>query len=324
MNPQQSKASTSSSRSTAALPIRRATSAPRLSKNLRPLWTTGGSALVRSPISTPDSSSGDEAVWIKPKGRAQFECNICFDAARDPVVTQCGHLYCWPCLHQVTPSSSIQFAYIQWLSSPSIAPDPTCPTCKSGCEIPSLIPIYGRGPSSPPRSSASSSKSPSSSKKIPRALRFADVFLLPYLKSPSANNVSLPPRPQAKQLPPRSILQNSPFYMLLQSAQQHYPFLPEGTVLAVPQGATTRFGRPHLFMLVFAIWAALFKMMADSGRSWRTFSAFDTMGSTRSIVIVPNGAEGDTVGRIGLILGMCLGFALLWYRSRQHAHGVVS
>jgi hypothetical protein len=68
-------------------------------------------------------------------------------------------------------------------------------------------------------------------------------------------------------------------------------------------------------MLVFAIWAALFKMMADSGRSWRTFSAFES----RNVVMAASGAEGDTVGRFGLILGMFLGFALLWYRSR-HAH----
>ena len=110
--------------------------------------------------------------------------------------------------------------------------------------------------------------------------------------------------------------------MLLQSAQRHYPFLPEGTVFTVPQGATTRLGKPHLFMLIFAIWAALFKMMADSGRSWRTFSAFDSMGSTKMNVIGAYGAEGDTVGRFGLILGMFLGFGLLWYRSR-HANGVI-
>jgi hypothetical protein len=106
--------------------------------------------------------------------------------------------------------------------------------------------------------------------------------------------------------------------MLLQSAQQHYHFLPEGIVLAVPQAPTTRFGKPHLFMLVFAIWAAMFKMMADSGRSWRTFSAFDSMGG-RPITAFSVGAEGDTVGRFGLILGMFLGFILLWYRSR-HVH----
>jgi len=196
-----------------------------------------------------------------------------------------------------------------------VVQDPTCPTCKAGCEIPSVIPIYGRGPQSSPRStpsppSTSSSRHPSH-KKVPRALRFADVFLLPYLKSPtSTHETPLPPRPQAKRLPRRSILQNSPFYMLLTSAQQHYPFLPEGAVLAVPQ--RTRFGRPHLYMLVFAIWAALFKMMADSGRSWRSLTAFETAtGRMRG------GAEGDMVGRWGLILGMFLGFGLLWYRSRH-------
>ncbi|SRR5579859_845662 len=207
---------------------------------------------------------------------------------------------------------------MQWLTSPNIAPDPICPTCKSGCEIPSIIPIYGRGPSSTPPRSSSPSSGHSTSKKVPRALRFADTLLLPYIKSPSTTNTTLPPRPPGKRLPPRSILQNSPFYMLLQSAQQHYPFLPEGTVLAVPQVATTRFGRPHLFMLAFAIWAALFKMMADSGRSWRSFSAFDPMGGRT----MGTGAEGDTVGRFGLILGMFLGFGLLWYRSRHVHHHV--
>ena len=29
-----------------------------------------------------------------------FECNICLDVATDPVVTQCGHLYCWPCIYK--------------------------------------------------------------------------------------------------------------------------------------------------------------------------------------------------------------------------------
>ena len=29
-----------------------------------------------------------------------FECNICLELARDPVVTYCGHLYCWPCIYR--------------------------------------------------------------------------------------------------------------------------------------------------------------------------------------------------------------------------------
>jgi hypothetical protein len=31
---------------------------------------------------------------------AAFECNVCLELAKDPVVTLCGHLYCWPCLYR--------------------------------------------------------------------------------------------------------------------------------------------------------------------------------------------------------------------------------
>ena len=30
--------------------------------------------------------------------RSAFQCNICLHSAKEPVVTLCGHLYCWPCL----------------------------------------------------------------------------------------------------------------------------------------------------------------------------------------------------------------------------------
>jgi len=89
-------------------PIRRTHSAPRLRKGMRVSPPTEWSALVPSTQSSPDTSSGDEAVRIRPRHRGQFDCNICFDAAREPVVTQCGHLYCWQCLHQViSPPSSL-------------------------------------------------------------------------------------------------------------------------------------------------------------------------------------------------------------------------
>ena len=29
-----------------------------------------------------------------------FECNICLDVASEAVISMCGHLFCWPCLHQ--------------------------------------------------------------------------------------------------------------------------------------------------------------------------------------------------------------------------------
>jgi hypothetical protein len=32
--------------------------------------------------------------------KAAFECNICYEIPQEPVVTFCGHLYCWPCLYR--------------------------------------------------------------------------------------------------------------------------------------------------------------------------------------------------------------------------------
>lgn len=59
-----------------------------------------------------------------------FECNICIEQAKDPVVTVCGHLYCWPCLYR-------------WLRVQNGCQ--SCPVCKAGIDQEKVIPIYGRG-----------------------------------------------------------------------------------------------------------------------------------------------------------------------------------
>ena len=58
----------------------------------------------------------------------RFECNICLDTVQDPVVTQCGHLYCWPCLYR-------------WLNTGRYQ----CPVCKAGVTRENVIPLYVRG-----------------------------------------------------------------------------------------------------------------------------------------------------------------------------------
>ncbi|XP_021597871.1 E3 ubiquitin-protein ligase RMA1H1 isoform X2 [Manihot esculenta] len=67
-----------------------------------------------------------------------FDCNICFDFAQEPVVTLCGHLYCWPCIYK-------------WLhvQSASLASDehPQCPVCKADISHTTMVPLYGRGQS---------------------------------------------------------------------------------------------------------------------------------------------------------------------------------
>ncbi|MBA0777050.1 hypothetical protein Gotri_005117, partial [Gossypium trilobum] len=62
-----------------------------------------------------------------------FECNICFELAQDPIVTLCGHLFCWPCLYK-------------WLHIHSRSRE--CPICKALIEEEQLVPLYGRGKSS--------------------------------------------------------------------------------------------------------------------------------------------------------------------------------
>ncbi|WMV49050.1 hypothetical protein MTR67_042435 [Solanum verrucosum] len=66
-----------------------------------------------------------------------FECNICLDLANDPVVTLCGHLYCWPCIYK----------WIQLHSIPSENPSQRhlqCPVCKADVSERSMVPLYGR------------------------------------------------------------------------------------------------------------------------------------------------------------------------------------
>ncbi|XWS66462.1 hypothetical protein CRYUN_Cryun05aG0201500 [Craigia yunnanensis] len=58
-----------------------------------------------------------------------FYCNICLDLAREPVVTSCGHLFCWSCLYR-------------WLHVYSDAKE--CPVCKGEVTVKTLTPIYGR------------------------------------------------------------------------------------------------------------------------------------------------------------------------------------
>ncbi|CAA0840882.1 RING/U-box superfamily protein [Striga hermonthica] len=72
--------------------------------------------------SSSGTTNANEAV--------EFECNICFDLAQDPVITLCGHLYCWPCLYK-------------WLRAHSRAQE--CPVCKALIEEEKVIPLYGRG-----------------------------------------------------------------------------------------------------------------------------------------------------------------------------------
>ncbi|KAK9666872.1 hypothetical protein RND81_14G217500 [Saponaria officinalis] len=42
----------------------------------------------------PNSSSNNGGIENHDNDAGDFECNICFDLANDPIVTLCGHLFC--------------------------------------------------------------------------------------------------------------------------------------------------------------------------------------------------------------------------------------
>uniref|UniRef100_A0A914DUQ9 RING-type E3 ubiquitin transferase n=1 Tax=Acrobeloides nanus TaxID=290746 RepID=A0A914DUQ9_9BILA len=78
--------------------------------------------------SSDEKKNNDEPQ--KSDDNSRFECNICLDIAKDAVVSMCGHLFCWGCLHQ-------------WLDT---RPNrQSCPVCKSAISRDKVIPLYGRG-----------------------------------------------------------------------------------------------------------------------------------------------------------------------------------
>ncbi|XP_041005165.1 E3 ubiquitin-protein ligase RMA1H1-like [Juglans microcarpa x Juglans regia] len=64
-----------------------------------------------------------------------FDCNICLETVQDPVVTLCGHLYCWPCIYK--------WLHFQRLSDED--QHQQCPVCKAEISQTSLVPLYCKG-----------------------------------------------------------------------------------------------------------------------------------------------------------------------------------
>eukprot|EP01054_Gregarina_sp_Poly1_P011137 Gregarina_sp_Poly_1__11136@NODE_902_length_5777_cov_93_573030_g644_i0_p2_GENE_NODE_902_length_5777_cov_93_573030_g644_i0NODE_902_length_5777_cov_93_573030_g644_i0_p2_ORF_typecomplete_len311_score27_00zfC3HC4_2/PF13923_6/2_7e14zfC3HC4_3/PF13920_6/9_8e13ProkRING_4/PF14447_6/2_6e11zfC3HC4/PF00097_25/2_8e10zfRING_5/PF14634_6/1_1e09zfC3HC4_4/PF15227_6/1_8e08zfRING_UBOX/PF13445_6/1e07zfRING_UBOX/PF13445_6/2_1e02Ubox/PF04564_15/2_6e07zfRING_6/PF14835_6/4_8e07zfRING_2/PF13639_6/1_1e06zfNOSIP/PF15906_5/3 len=79
------------------------------------------------PVDHPPAAQGLSGKGAPDSLKRPFDCNVCFDLAHDPVVTRCGHLYCWPCLHA-------------WLQQAG-----ECPVCKAQVTRETVVPIYGQG-----------------------------------------------------------------------------------------------------------------------------------------------------------------------------------
>ncbi|KAF8768819.1 hypothetical protein HU200_007382 [Digitaria exilis] len=103
-------------------------------------------------------------------GGACFDCNICLECATEPVVTLCGHLYCWPCIYEwLRPDADANAG-----SSPARR---RCPVCKAAVSPDALVPLYGRGGGS------------SRAKKPPRGLASTGIPRRPALRAPQESDI---------------------------------------------------------------------------------------------------------------------------------------
>nr|XP_043610782.1 uncharacterized protein LOC122582455 [Erigeron canadensis] len=76
-----------------------------------------------------DYGSENKKIGDNEKGN-YFDCNVCLSMARDPVLTCCGHLFCWGCFYKVP--------YVDSISK-------ECPVCKGEVIDSNVVPIYGNG-----------------------------------------------------------------------------------------------------------------------------------------------------------------------------------
>mmetsp|Transcript_36939 Transcript_36939/g.44688 ORF Transcript_36939/g.44688 Transcript_36939/m.44688 type:complete len:254 (-) Transcript_36939:787-1548(-) len=81
-----------------------------------------------SPPVTRTAADGAVEDRVRDELARNFDCNVCFEVVTEPVVTLCGHLYCWPCLYRWMDQGCKQ-----------------CPVCKGEIDNTNVIPIYGPG-----------------------------------------------------------------------------------------------------------------------------------------------------------------------------------
>nr|XP_043621296.1 E3 ubiquitin-protein ligase RMA1H1-like [Erigeron canadensis] len=80
-----------------------------------------------------DNKSNEKEGESKDGIPGSFECNICLDTVQDPVVTFCGHLYCWHCIYR-------------WIQRQETSPENQntwCPVCKEEITEKTMVPLYG-------------------------------------------------------------------------------------------------------------------------------------------------------------------------------------
>jgi RING-type zinc-finger len=70
----------------------------------QPLPSLCDDSAVKVAAREPEAAAAPGKV-ARVEADTAFECNVCLELASEPVVTLCGHLYCWPCLYRCAPAA---------------------------------------------------------------------------------------------------------------------------------------------------------------------------------------------------------------------------
>ncbi|KAK8894915.1 hypothetical protein M9Y10_023356 [Tritrichomonas musculus] len=73
----------------------------------------------------PDSNNGGEQ-----KKTERWHCPICKDQLKSPVVSPCGHIFCWPCISKHLQNEENG--------------NKICPVCHKPLDLEKIVPIYGQ------------------------------------------------------------------------------------------------------------------------------------------------------------------------------------
>ena len=92
-------------------------------RSLAEIGLTTHTPLPRGGRPRVDLGGGEEEAmgWIK--GRQNRNCTLCLEGLRDPVATQCGHVFCWQCIGD-------------WVRE-----KPECPLCRREALVQHILPL---------------------------------------------------------------------------------------------------------------------------------------------------------------------------------------
>lgn len=101
-------------------------------------WSNGGTSCIKGStclVAKALEMDSDTGKNVNKEGDGNgnfFDCNLCFYMAREPILTCCGHLFCWACFFKLP--------YVDSTTK-------ECPVCHGEVTDSTVIPIYGNGES---------------------------------------------------------------------------------------------------------------------------------------------------------------------------------